>query len=62
MRAARRKPPGMDAKEYGVESKPSMRPMRRFRLELLTRCRHARPEESESSPMCNHLDGMVRSW
>ena len=59
MRAARRKPPGMDAKEYGVESKPSMRPIRRFRLELLTECRRARLEESGSSQIYNALDQLV---
>ena len=59
MRAARRKPPGIAATEYGVESKPSMRPIRRFRLELLTGCRRANPEESGSSPIYNALDQLV---
>ena len=49
----------MDAKEYGVESKPSMRPIRRFRLELLTECRRARLEESGSSQIYNDLDQLV---
>ena len=59
MRAARRKPPGMDAKEYGVESKPSMRPMRRFRLDLLTGCSRASPEGSGSSQIYNTLDQLA---